>query len=686
MYAKNIKIKNNRENYVENKFSEENIFNNSICDNSSEDPLAFTPEIDNKTIKPSILCDAELFKVKKNGDVVKVNDMKNSLKSRRKRLKQAKRKPPKKDTPKKLTSLERLMAQIDAQLIAKGQPVPEDIPNPISDIKLNKIENNPKSITSEEIYDSDFSWPYEKHCKNHHTEALIHKVPSDSNNDGASKKILLSFKLFENYEHFLKSYQHYLKLKPASYLYDGDKLKSNRTNDNCEDFVYVQNNLKPIQKKHIDHKNNTKLSLNKCNVCNIDCRHTVNLLRHVYFIHNIAILTKNSFVSDLNVDEVANDRVTVTIQTGEHLDLYKCCKCPKMFAVQKSLADHKRRVHSKSHVDDLKYPFRCKTCDTAYKRSNDYMRHVKHYHKTIARTKLDSDPSKRQMLQDFLDDALYFKDGSFACDFCDRKPSSVSLFRKHLKDDHRMVNADGSFPYSCQRCQKVFVADTHLIKHALQVHGVDMKTLCLDTDKRFFCDMCPKKFVFKQSLQRHIESAHLKEVNSRCELFCKDGCNKIFSTKLQLKKHTSLYDQFRCNVCNKHFYSQNMLDKHQIIHTNSRQYTCPVCAKAYMHRHHLMQHELIHGDRTHLCPHCPTAFFTRSQLNSHSKIHSNEKPFECKFCSKSFKRRQTLCDHEKLHTGEKSSFACSLCKKKFRSDSALQNHTKKHKKESAIKQ
>lgn len=516
MYAKNIKI-NNHGKYVGNKFSGENVFNNNNCDNLSEDPLAFTPEIDKKAIKPSILCDAELFQVK-NGEVVKVNDMKNSLKNRKKRLKQATSKPPKKDTPKKLTSLERLMAQIDAQLIAKGQPVPDDVPNPISDIKLNKVDNHPKSNSSDEIFDSDFSWPFEKHCKIIHTTASNPEVPSHSNNDVTPKKILLSFKLFENYEYFLKSYQHYLKLKPASYFYDGKKLKSNSSNDNCEDFVYVQSNLKLLQ-KHNDHKNNTKPLQNKCNVCSIDLKHTVDLLRHVYLIHNIAILTKNSFVSDLNVNEVANDRVTVKIQSGEHLDLYKCCKCPKMFAMQKSLADHKRRVHSKSHVDNLKYPFRCKTCDTAYKRSNDFMRHVKHYHKTVARTKLDSDPNKRKILQDFLDDALYYNDGSFVCDFCDRKPLTVSLFRKHLKEDHRMVNADGSFPYSCQRCQKVFVADTHLIKHALQVHGIDMKTLCLEADKRFFCDMCPKEFVFKQSLQRHIESAHLKELNSRYIIF-----------------------------------------------------------------------------------------------------------------------------------------------------------------------
>ena len=78
------------------------------------------------------------------------------------------------------------------------------------------------------------------------------------------------------------------------------------------------------------------------------------------------------------------------------------------------------------------------------------------------------------------------------------------------------------------------------------------------------------------------------------------------------------------------------------------------------------------------CKYCKKLFKFQRDVKRHEMIHTEVKQFSCKYCIKRFTQKIHLKRHEMVHTGEKP-FSCKYCKKAFRDTSNLKRHEIFHK-------
>lgn len=91
--------------------------------------------------------------------------------------------------------------------------------------------------------------------------------------------------------------------------------------------------------------------------------------------------------------------------------------------------------------------------------------------------------------------------------------------------------------------------------------------------------------------------------------------------------------------------------------------------------------ERIKSPSVFICPHegCGRRFHAQFSLNRHSIIHSETKRFSCKYCGKGFSLGQYLREHQYRHTKELP-YECGVagCTKRFRQAGKLSLHRKTH--------
>lgn len=91
--------------------------------------------------------------------------------------------------------------------------------------------------------------------------------------------------------------------------------------------------------------------------------------------------------------------------------------------------------------------------------------------------------------------------------------------------------------------------------------------------------------------------------------------------------------------------------------------------------------ERIRSPSIFICPYegCGRRFRAQFSLNRHSIIHSETKRFSCKYCGKGFSLGQYLREHQYRHTKELP-YECGVagCTKRFRQAGKLSLHRKTH--------
>ncbi|XP_020817822.1 zinc finger protein 467-like [Drosophila serrata] len=136
---------------------------------------------------------------------------------------------------------------------------------------------------------------------------------------------------------------------------------------------------------------------------------------------------------------------------------------------------------------------------------------------------------------------------------------------------------------------------------------------------------------------------------------------------------------FQCPDCPKSFLQKTKLQRHVKTHSGERPYTCSYCQASFSRSEHLQRHVRKHtGERPYSCTVCQSAFTRKEHLQRHTRTHTGERPYKCTYCQESFLKKEHLQRHSRIHTGERP-YQCSHCHESFSRSEHLQRHVQTHK-------
>ncbi|KAK3914783.1 Zinc finger protein Xfin [Frankliniella fusca] len=133
---------------------------------------------------------------------------------------------------------------------------------------------------------------------------------------------------------------------------------------------------------------------------------------------------------------------------------------------------------------------------------------------------------------------------------------------------------------------------------------------------------------------------------------------------------------FFCKYCNRQFSFKSELTKHTLTHTAEKPYECAHCNAKFAWQSVLTRHMGVHtGERPYQCAHCNARFYRKFHLAGHIRKHTGERPYECAHCSAKFTWKSDLSKHIRSHTGDRP-FSCNSCARRFSLSSSLARHIK----------
>ncbi|CAL1526722.1 unnamed protein product [Lymnaea stagnalis] len=149
-----------------------------------------------------------------------------------------------------------------------------------------------------------------------------------------------------------------------------------------------------------------------------------------------------------------------------------------------------------------------------------------------------------------------------------------------------------------------------------------------------------------------------------------------------MKRHGKQQKQFMCELCGKAFLFKSSLQAHMNIHSKARPYACLTCGKAFKSKASLYTHKYVHREsQTFLCTLCGKAFKTKNCCAAHMKRHENDATYSCSQCGSTFPDKGGLSKHVKTIHVPKKHFMCKICGKKGTRGDNMRTHVKSHRNE-----
>ena len=211
----------------------------------------------------------------------------------------------------------------------------------------------------------------------------------------------------------------------------------------------------------------------------------------------------------------------------------------------------KKKVHN--HVSVVHRKVKCPKCDKRMSRKN-VRGHVKRVHsnngkkdvnkRVLAKKKAKNDDEEE-------DNFVANENDPNKCSKCDFTSDKMHKMKKHYREYHEK-------PF-CPHCNKRY-SFYFLDRHIKTAHTKELA---------FQCEICPEKFYRERHLKHHVDENHVKELKFICE-----SCGERFFSQHTLsrhktKRHSSKGQRsFPCQKCDKTYQSKGSLKKHQVKQHN----------------------------------------------------------------------------------------------------------------------
>ena len=195
-------------------------------------------------------------------------------------------------------------------------------------------------------------------------------------------------------------------------------------------------------------------------------------------------------------------------------------------------------------------------------------------------------------------------------------------FYKHLDPNHCFV---------CAICEKIFTHEQHVLRHIRHEHE--------DSYQKFKCDICDAEFNEKGNLTSHMNK-HAGTSKDRVK--CPE-CPQTFSQNSDMKRHLLRMHvdptlRYICYFCDRVFkHKKNMQSHINQVHEQNKSFQCSICNKEYTDKNSLKRHTKSHTGQGYECWECPATFVRRRDLKRHEKQgEHNYSELNCEFCNETF--------------------------------------------------
>ncbi|XP_063371171.1 zinc finger protein 44-like [Cydia amplana] len=252
-----------------------------------------------------------------------------------------------------------------------------------------------------------------------------------------------------------------------------------------------------------------------------------------------------------------------------------------------------------------------------------------------------------------LSDEDYFPSNTWA------EPPSMEAGPPSPPARGRRPKTDG--PLTCKICDKKISTHSYMRIH-LRTHT---------GEKPYKCYICSRGFITSSKMHRH--------VLTHSESFDKDGVKIEVEVKLEGDEATKEEDGDMDTKKKGKTKTKKKKGERKKRDYQKRPHACEFCQKRFLHLEMLQVHKKSHeGESATLkCYYCLVDIEDENGLKEHEATHTGQKPFLCTLCGKGYKRRETMVYHRKNHKSEKK-FICDICSKTFNAPCKLQRHIVSH--------
>ncbi|XP_062548640.1 zinc finger protein 91-like [Armigeres subalbatus] len=317
------------------------------------------------------------------------------------------------------------------------------------------------------------------------------------------------------------------------------------------------------------------------------------------FQESSAPLSKASFGWS-NVDGSKDQTSKDSGEEVQDKESFQCNICNKMLTSGRTLWGHIRAVHGpKNHV--------CRICKIGF----PFQKELKKHYATI---------KHRNKIQEIRDNGESY-DEDDGDDAVQNQEEIDTAFDDSVRLKKLVPTDENYQQYSCSKCSRTFIYESHLEKH-FKSHEEDDVYTAEGSDN---------------SGNGSAEGKHTK--NSDRQLKCKI-CNRLYPNLRKLKQHRRCHDTktHRCPMCEKLFLTRSILRKHVVTHKQVRE---------------------------------------RKQESPVAVEDNSAEPFKCDICHKTFKRMSTMQGHKKIAHGP-DVHECKTCGEEFRTSAGLEFHKLNH--------